>query len=102
MSLSFKEKVKEFLKKVLLGFTAGSFGSILNIPFDVAKSRIQGPQKEGATYKTLGPTLFKIYHEEGILALYKGLIPKILRMGPGGAIMFLSFEYVYKYFDTIL
>lgn len=33
-----------FLYRVLLGFTAGTVASIVNIPFDVAKSRIQGPQ----------------------------------------------------------
>ena len=29
-------------------------------------------------------------------ALYKGLVPKILRLGPGGAIMLLVNEYVFE------
>ena len=28
-------------------------------------------------------------------ALYKGLIPKIMRLGPGGAIMIVVYEYVF-------
>jgi solute carrier family 25 2-oxodicarboxylate transporter 21 len=30
-------------------------------------------------------------------ALYKGLVPKIMRLGPGGAIMLLVYEYAHKY-----
>ena len=30
-------------------------------------------------------------------ALYKGIVPKILRLGPGGAIMLLVNEYVFEY-----
>ena len=30
-------------------------------------------------------------------ALYKGLVPKILRLGPGGAIMLLVYEHVYNF-----
>jgi hypothetical protein len=31
------------------------------------------------------------------LALYKGLAPKVLRLGPGGAIMLIVYENVYEY-----
>ena len=31
------------------------------------------------------------------LALYKGLVPKIMRLGPGGAIMLLVYESVHDY-----
>lgn len=31
----------EFFRKVAIGFTSGTLASIVNIPFDVAKSRIQ-------------------------------------------------------------
>ena len=30
-------------------------------------------------------------------ALYKGLVPKIMRLGPGGAIMLLVYEYVFNF-----
>lgn len=33
--------MEEFLRKVGIGFVSGTLGSIVNIPFDVAKSRIQ-------------------------------------------------------------
>ena len=31
------------------------------------------------------------------LALYKGIVPKIMRLGPGGAIMLLVYEYMHEY-----
>ena len=56
---------------------AGSLGCCFNIPFDVAKSRIQGPQPQIAssawtqepirqiTYKQTIITILKIYKQEG-------------------------------------
>lgn len=31
------------------------------------------------------------------LALYKGLIPKVMRLGPGGAIMLVVYDYAHSY-----
>jgi hypothetical protein len=36
-------------------------------------------------------------HFSRFLALYKGLAPKVLRLGPGGAIMLIVYENVYEY-----
>ena len=64
--------------RLLLGFTAGTIASIANIPFDVAKSRIQGPQPEsGRKYIGCWQSVKLIYREEGFLALYRGLVPKV-------------------------
>lgn len=38
-----------------------------------------------------------VAREEGFAALYKGLLPKVMRLGPGGAIMLLVYEYAYEY-----
>eukprot|EP00088_Acartia_fossae_P030457 TRINITY_DN31441_c0_g1_i1.p1 TRINITY_DN31441_c0_g1~~TRINITY_DN31441_c0_g1_i1.p1 ORF type:complete len:216 (+),score=26.07 TRINITY_DN31441_c0_g1_i1:46-648(+) len=83
----------ELAGKIVLGFTAGTLGSCFNIPFDVAKSRIQGPQREGVeVYRGTAKVILRVYREEGFLALYKGLLPKVLRLGPGGAIMLIIYE----------
>lgn len=36
-----------------------------------------------------------VAREEGWRALYKGLLPKVMRLGPGGAIMLIVYEYMY-------
>uniref|UniRef100_A0A8D2L923 Mitochondrial 2-oxodicarboxylate carrier n=1 Tax=Varanus komodoensis TaxID=61221 RepID=A0A8D2L923_VARKO len=87
----------EFLRKFGIGLISGTIASIINIPFDVAKSRIQGPQPVPGEikYRTCFKTMATVYKEEGFLALYKGLVPKIMRLGPGGAVMLLVYEYTY-------
>lgn len=98
----FEDKTLDFARKFAIGLCAGVLGSCINIPFDVAKSRIQGPQPVPGQvkYRTCFATIRTIYMEEGYLALYKGLLPKILRLGPGGAIMLLVNEYAFKWMST--
>uniref|UniRef100_A0AC35F757 Mitochondrial 2-oxodicarboxylate carrier n=1 Tax=Panagrolaimus sp. PS1159 TaxID=55785 RepID=A0AC35F757_9BILA len=84
--------------RLLLGFTAGSLASIANIPFDVAKSRIQGPQPStGRIYHTCFQSMALVARQEGFFALYRGLLPKVMRLGPGGAIMLVVYETVYDF-----
>ena len=53
--------------KVGLGLTAGTLGCCVNIPFDVAKSRIQGPKPEPGRNKYQGTAraIATVYREEG-------------------------------------
>eukprot|EP01060_Flectonema_neradi_P011290 TRINITY_DN1838_c0_g1_i3.p1 TRINITY_DN1838_c0_g1~~TRINITY_DN1838_c0_g1_i3.p1 ORF type:complete len:259 (+),score=43.79 TRINITY_DN1838_c0_g1_i3:92-868(+) len=72
------------------GFLAGSFACLFNTPFDVVKSRLQ-LAPSGSTVPSL---LLSISKSEGILSLYKGLLPKLLRMGVGGSISITVFTSV--------
>ncbi|XP_044731163.1 mitochondrial 2-oxodicarboxylate carrier [Chrysoperla carnea] len=91
--------LEEFSRKLAIGFASGVMGSVANIPFDVAKSRIQGPQPilGQIKYRSTFPTIILVYREEGFKALYKGLVPKVLRLGPGCAIMMVVYEYLYDF-----
>jgi len=77
------------------GLIGGTVGTALNTPFDVAKTRVQGhmlgqPVKYGWTLPAVGI----IAKEEGLAALYKGFAPKVLRLGPGGGILLVVFDFV--------
>ncbi|CAH1957994.1 unnamed protein product [Acanthoscelides obtectus] len=89
----------EFFRKVSIGFVSGTLASCVNIPFDVAKSRIQGPQPIPGKIKYRGTlnSMAIVYREEGFRALYKGLLPKVMRLGPGGAIMLVVYDYMHTY-----
>lgn len=54
-------------RRLFIGFVAGSLASTINIPFDVAKSRIQGPQPPGQPGKYWGTlrTIVVVFREEG-------------------------------------
>jgi solute carrier family 25 2-oxodicarboxylate transporter 21 len=59
--------VNEFFRKVGIGFVSGTLASCINIPFDVAKSRIQGPQPVPGQikYRSTLNSVVIVYREEG-------------------------------------
>ncbi|KAH8378204.1 hypothetical protein KR093_010018 [Drosophila rubida] len=91
-----KTATREIINKTGLAFIFSWLGCFLSLPFDVIKSRIQGPQPVAGEvkYSRTIPTMVAIYKEEGITALYKGLIPQLLRQGPAGIILLLGFEFL--------
>jgi len=65
--------------------------------FDVVKSRIQNSRAapgELPKYRWAWPSVMTVGREEGLRALYKGLAPRLLRLGPGGGIMVVAFDWV--------
>ncbi|KAK9766398.1 hypothetical protein K7432_004537 [Basidiobolus ranarum] len=88
-------KQGELLRNFTAGAIGGTAGTLLNTPFDVVKTRIQN-QAPGSVvkYNWTFPALKTIYMEEGFGALYKGFVPKVLRLGPGGGILLVVFDQV--------
>lgn len=85
------------LYNFITGAIAGTAGSILNTPFDVVKSRMQNQKYlpgQPLKYKWTFPALITVYREEGVRALYKGLGPRLVRLGPGGGIMLVAFDKI--------
>jgi len=88
-----KTKSSELTRNFLSGFIAGAVATSLNTPFDVAKSRLQNIRDSSQRPWSV-VMLGKIYSEEGFRALYKGLAPRLIRLGPGGGIMLVAFDLV--------
>ncbi|CAG8572188.1 2183_t:CDS:2 [Paraglomus brasilianum] len=76
------------------GAIGGTVGTIINTPFDVVKTRIQGDSGPNRKYNWTLPALKTVFREEGFGALYKGFVPKVLRLGPGGGILLVVFDTV--------
>ncbi|KAJ2860939.1 hypothetical protein GGH94_005221 [Coemansia aciculifera] len=78
------------------GAIGGTIGTSLNTPSDVVKTRIQNhnPANGPPKYTTFLAGARTIAREEGFRALYKGYVPKVLRLGPGGGILLVVYEYV--------
>ena len=100
------------MNNFISGAIGGFAGTVLNTPFDVSlfiprlfsqlnihslypqvfKSRIQGATKVPSVapkYNWTYPALLTIMREEGAAALYKGFVPKVLRLAPGGGVLLL-------------
>lgn len=86
---------------LISGAIGGTVGTILNTPMDVVKSRIQNSPKIAGSlpkYNWAWPALGTVMREEGFGALYKGFLPKVLRLGPGGGILLVVFTGVMDFF----
>lgn len=99
------DKKAEPTKAMVIDFTSGAIGgtvgTILNTPMDVVKSRIQNTSKipgQVPKYNWAWPGLGTIMKEEGFGALYKGFIPKVLRLGPGGGVLLVVYTGVMDWF----
>lgn len=79
------DKKGQMVNDILAGTVGGTVGTILNTPMDVVKSRIQNTTKVAGVvpkYNWAWPAVGTVMKEEGFGALYKGFLPKVLRLGP--------------------
>ncbi|KAH9045978.1 mitochondrial carrier domain-containing protein [Lactarius hengduanensis] len=88
----------ELLNNFASGSVGGFVGTVINTPY-VVKSRIQGAEKLPGVipkYNWTYPAL------EGPAALYKGFVPKVLRLAPGGGVLLLVVEFTLGVFRKAL
>ncbi|KAL2114423.1 hypothetical protein VUR80DRAFT_8113 [Thermomyces stellatus] len=99
-----EDKTAQLRNDLISGTIGGTIGTALNTPMDVVKSRIQNTVKvpgQVPKYNWAWPALATVAKEEGFGALYKGFIPKVLRLGPGGGILLVVFTGVMDFFRNL-
>jgi solute carrier family 25 2-oxodicarboxylate transporter 21 len=97
-------KKGQTINDIIAGTVGGTVGTILNTPLDVVKSRIQASTRvAGQTpkYNWAWPAVATVAKEEGFGALYKGFIPKVLRLGPGGGILLVVYTGMMDFFRNM-
>ncbi|KAK5163834.1 hypothetical protein LTR04_002241 [Oleoguttula sp. CCFEE 6159] len=98
------DKTQQVRNDLISGAVGGTVGTLLNTPMDVVKSRIQNSPKIAGSvpkYNWAWPALGTVYKEEGFAALYKGFLPKVLRLGPGGGILLVVFTGMMDFFRSM-
>lgn len=84
---------------LLLGGLSGGLGPTINNPLDVVKTRMQKQviiRGQKPRYSGLVQSCMVIAKDEGAMALWKGLTPRLLRIMPGQAITFMTYEFASK------
>ncbi|CAF9902914.1 MAG: hypothetical protein ALECFALPRED_000067 [Alectoria fallacina] len=94
-----------FVDSFVAGATSGAIASVITTPFDVGKTRQQvlhhEPAKEAGKLAStaLRPEeqamprfIYHIWKEEGTAGLFRGWVPRMLKVAPACAIMISSYE----------
>lgn len=90
------------LQSMLSGFSAACLGPVATGPFDVIKTRLMAQTSETSAdrqYKGFVDALLRIPREEGLRALWRGLLPRLLRIPPGQAIVWGVSDQITGYFE---
>ncbi|KAH8597547.1 mitochondrial carrier domain-containing protein [Bisporella sp. PMI_857] len=101
-----------FRDSFIAGASSGAVASILTMPFDVGKTRQQvfqepgvmpqGAEKASAPEQRSMPRfLWHIFKTEGLSGLWKGWVPRTMKVAPACAIMISSYEVGKRTFRSI-
>ncbi|KAL6714462.1 Carrier protein, mitochondrial [Lecanora helva] len=103
-SQSSSNHTSTFIDSFLAGAISGAIASVVTTPFDVGKTRQQvlqheSPHKARNHGDALRPEdrsmprfLYHIWREEGAAGLFRGWVPRMLKVAPACAIMISSYE----------
>jgi len=86
------------LNYFMSGGLAGMFGWACAMPFDVPKTNVQS-RYDTKVFGSYIPEFVKIARQRGIVGLYSGLGPTLVRAFPANAALFLGVEMGKKFFD---
>ncbi|CAG8620464.1 16274_t:CDS:2 [Acaulospora morrowiae] len=84
---------------LLMGGISGAMGPIANAPIDTIKTRIQRSSSPEKGWTRLKGVVTNLIEQEGYMAFYKGLFPRLMRVGVGQAVTFASYERIKVYVD---
>jgi hypothetical protein len=73
---------------IAIGGLSGGLAAIATTPFDVMKTRTM----TAGMPHTMGTIMVAIVRDEGLLALFKGAIPRFFWIAPLGAMNFAGYE----------
>ncbi|KAJ2614127.1 hypothetical protein H4S08_001862 [Coemansia sp. RSA 1365] len=81
-------------RKLVCGALAGCCAQTITYPFDVLRRRMQVTTMSGINYKysSTFDAVKQMVRSEGILGLYRGLVPNYLKVAPAIGVSFWSYE----------
>ncbi|KAJ1921903.1 hypothetical protein H4219_000249 [Mycoemilia scoparia] len=88
------ESAPSGVSKLICGALAGCCAQTITYPFDVLRRRMQVTTMDGISYryKSTLDALVQMVRKEGVLGLYRGLVPNYLKVAPGIGVSFWAYE----------
>ncbi|XXH03054.1 hypothetical protein Hte_009444 [Hypoxylon texense] len=95
-----------FMDSFTAGAISGAFASSVTMPFDVGKTRTQVYRDTARTTpipedRNMVRLLWHIYSTEGLSGLFRGWLPRTLKVAPSCAIMISSYEVGKRVFRSV-
>jgi len=84
-------------KSLITGAMAGCAGPMLNMPLDVAKTRMMAQKTVAGQvpkYRNTFHCMYTVAKEEGLHSLWRGYFPRVARVGPGFGIQWAVIDGV--------
>uniref|UniRef100_A0A0G4GDC5 Mitochondrial carrier protein n=1 Tax=Chromera velia CCMP2878 TaxID=1169474 RepID=A0A0G4GDC5_9ALVE len=97
-----EDKKPTALQQLAAGMMTGTISSLINQPIDTAKSRIQAQARNASSsssstvqpYKGTLDCIVRVVREEGAFALYRGSVPRVMRLTMGQGIIFCVYDQI--------
>jgi solute carrier family 25 citrate transporter 1 len=88
---------------MLMGLVSGAMGPIFNAPIDTIKTHVQKDKAmTGASAsRQISQCCATIWNRAGLRGFYRGLIPRVMRVAPGQAVIFVVYERVSRFLKAI-
>ncbi|KAJ2893461.1 hypothetical protein MKZ38_008669 [Zalerion maritima] len=105
-----ENQMDTFIDSFTAGALSGAIASIVTMPFDVAKTRTQifRNARPAANASSMAPEdrpilrlLWHIFETEGVTGLFRGWVPRTLKVAPACAIMISSYEVGKRTFRSV-
>ncbi|XP_075759645.1 solute carrier family 25 member 36-like [Pelodiscus sinensis] len=90
-ALAFAPNCRDFCGLMAAAAISKTCASCIAYPHEVIRTRLR---EEGSRYRSFVQTLRLVVHEEGPLALYRGLLAQMMRQIPNTAIMMATYELI--------
>uniref|UniRef100_A0A8C2YG05 Solute carrier family 25 member 43 n=1 Tax=Coturnix japonica TaxID=93934 RepID=A0A8C2YG05_COTJA len=86
-------------RAIIAGSLAGMVATVVTYPTDVIKTRLIVQNRLEPSYEGILHAFYKIYHQEGLVALYRGVTPAILGAVPfsaGSFFVYISLDKIWR------
>lgn len=90
---------------LVAAFGSGFTATVVSLPFDIAKTRLQQTQNAAAVtpaYSGMMDCMAKTVQAEGALALWKGFVPAFVRTGPYITLTMVFLEQCNRFTKTMM